>query len=280
MRTLTILLAALAAAASASAQQAPAVLTLREGGLELRAVWESLTGTVYGFETKYPWLAKLAPAVERATWRAEDFAPLLSPGPVRVGDVWRIDVAAVLPFLRQLHPGATAEMHHDGGFGIGAPGGYGCLRAIDAEHAHVELRVHADFLLAGDGTGDASSWFTPASFRGRMVVDRKRGAVVAFELGVPDQTANVDINIGDEDGVSADIGRIPRMEVCGGAAEEPAAGADRIPLDEAEKRLEQAFYPFAEIDWLDLATARQRSVATGKPLHVIALFGSLTDESC
>jgi hypothetical protein len=32
-----------------------------------------------------------------------------------------------------------------------------------------------------------------------------------------------------------------------------------------------------EIDWLDLPTAHAVSVATGKPLHVVALFGSLLE---
>jgi len=274
------LLALLSGAGRVTAQGTAERLTLGEFSLELAAKWERLTDTTYKFEQRYPLVRDLAPAADRARYDAARFRPFLSGEAVAVGDTWRIDPEAALPFLRQFHPGATAELHHDGGFGVAAHGAWACLRLLTDEYAEVYLRVHAEFLLAGDGRGGASSWFTPAQFRGRLVIDRKRGEVVAFTLGVPSQGVNVDVNIAEGEGIAADIGRIPRMELSGGEFPAFSANAALIPEREAEDRLARRFYPFAEIQWLDLAAARAESLATGKPLHVIALFGSLMDESC
>ncbi|TAH35219.1 MAG: hypothetical protein EYC70_13350 [Planctomycetota bacterium] len=263
-----------------AAQDPSGAALRRDFSLELAASWERLTDTVYGFEKRYPLVRDLAPAAERARYGAERFAPLLPPPGAAVGDVWRLDIADLLPFLRQLHPGATAEMHHDGGFGLAAPGGWACLRVLDGARAEVLLRVHADFLIDGDGTRTTSSWFTPAQFRGRLVLDRERGEVLAFELGVPAQSANVDVNIAEEGGISADIGRVPRMELRGGEFPDYSPAAAQIEESAAEDLLARKFYPFAEIEWLDLPSALARSKETGKPLHVLALFGSLMDESC
>jgi hypothetical protein len=280
MRSMTCLLALFAAAGGVAAQGTTGRLTLREFSLELEATWERLTDTTYKFEQKYPLVRDLAPAATRARYDAAAFRPFLPPDAVAVGDTWRLDPESALPLLRQFHPGATADLHHDSGLGVSAHGAWACLRLLTEEHAEVCFRVHAEFRLAGDGTRGTSSWFTPAQFRGRMVIDRKSGQVVAFTLGVPSQGVNVDVNIAEGERVHADIGRIPRMELSGGTFPAPPAGAAQIPEREAEDLLARRFYPFAEIQWLELAAARKESLATGKPLHVIALFGSLMDESC
>ena len=273
-----VLLVLPAAGAMAQEHAAPVRLVLGDAALELRAAWEPVTDTVYKFDQR-PLIQNLRPAAERMQHGAERFRPLLPTDPVAVGDTWRIDVEQVLPLLRQFHAGATAELHHDGGMGLGALGGWGCLRALGATHAEVAFRVHAEFLLEGDGRRGGSSWFTPAQFRGRLLLDRQRNELVGFELGVPAQSANVDINLAEGDGVVCDIGRIPCMDLRGG--EFPTwTPATAIPEREAADRLARRFYPLAEIDWLELPAARAESVRTGKPLHVIALFGSLADESC
>ena len=103
-----------------------------------------------------------------------------------------------------------------------------------------------------------------------------------FELALPDQSANVDINMAMPGGLSADIGRIPRMELRGAteSAEEVVGFTEQIPIVEARTRLRREFYPFARVEWLELGEALQAARAQEKPLHVIALFGSLDDESC
>ncbi|HEX6810060.1 MAG TPA: hypothetical protein VF384_00430 [Planctomycetota bacterium] len=267
------------AAAAANAQDAPAWPPLREGALELTAHWEPLTDTTYGFE-KRDLVRGLAPAKVRASHEAAAFRGFLPPAEVAVGDSWKIDAATVLPFLRQLHAGATIDLHHDRGMGIGARGAWGCLRVLDESCAEIVLRAHADFLIDGDGTPDKSSWFTPAMFRGRLWIDRRTGRVEAFELAVPKSRANVDLNVATADGVICDIGCVPKLQVAGGTFPEIPAGARSIGERDADRILERRFYPFAELDWLALPEARAASVASGRPLHVVLLFGSLLDESC
>lgn len=276
---LTFLIAACSAPPGDGSAAVP--LALAEFDLELRAHWEPLRDTVYHFDEK-PLLRSLAPARATARYDASSFRPLLPAGPVAVGDVWPVDMAHVLPFLRQLHPGATAEMHHDGGTGIGAPGAFACLRACDAHRAEIELRAHADFRIGGDESTGSASWFTPAQFAGRMEIDRRRGVVTAFALGVPDAHANVDVNLSTDEGTMADIGRVPRMEVVGGEFVATAAGSAGSRLDDAaaERLLARQFYPFADVEWRELAPALAEARRRGKPMHVVALFGSLLDESC
>jgi hypothetical protein len=262
------------------AQQA-GELELAPCTLELEAKWEPMTDTTYGFEKKFAVVRDLAPAAARATYTDEHFRPFLPPGEVALGVPWRIDAAAALPILRQLHPGAGIGMHHDhGGGGVAATGGFACLSALEADRAEIALRIHAEFLIAGDGEPATSSWFTPAQFRGRLAIDRRTGRVTAFRLAVPDSRANVDVNVAEDDGVIADIGRVPRLELSGGTFPDAEPGAWRLAERQVDQILERAFYPFAAIDWLDLAAARRVSLATGRPLHVVALFGSLADESC
>jgi hypothetical protein len=255
--------------------------------IELEAHWAPLTDTVYKFERRYAIYQDWKPAEKRASYSAADFRPFLPPAgtSLAVGDTWRLDAEHFLPFLRQFHPGATDELHHGvykgQSSGISAPGAWACLRSLGPDRAEVLMRVHAEFVLDGDGTPGETTWLTPAQFEGRMVIDRRRGVVTAFTLALPDQSANVDLNLPAYGRTIADIGRIPRMELVGGDALPAAtAGADEISLDEARHRLAPKFYRFVEIDWRTLEEGLAESKATGRPLHVLLLFGSLTDESC
>lgn len=262
------------------AQTLDPLLRLQPFTLAVDAHWERLTDTTYGFERQFALLRELAPAEPHASYTAAQFEPLLPPAGAEVGSHWRLDVRAVLPFLRQLHTGARTSLHHDSGSGVAARGAFACLRALDARHAEIVLRAHGEFLLAGDGLPETSSWFTPSQFRGRIAIDRAAGRVLAFQLLVPPSRANVDVNLPQDGAVIADIGSIPRLELIGGAFPGFAADAQQIGDAEADRILERAFYPFAAVEWLELAQARRESRATGRPLHVVALFGSLADESC
>ena len=89
-------------------------------------------------------------------------------------------------------------------------------------------------MIDGDGNRRTSSWFTPAQFAGRMVIDRELRQVVFFSLGVPDQSANVDVNIADGNGgISADIGRVPCMKLEGGALPANAFATDTKQITES-----------------------------------------------
>ena len=243
---------------------------LGDATIDLEAYWEPMTDAVYEFDKK-PLIRELKVAEKQKTWSSSDFQPFLPEQFVEVGGVWEVDPERVVPILKQFHAGASAKLHHGA---VSAPGGWACLSSLNNKFAEISFRIHAEFKLEGDLL--TSSWFTPAQFKGRLVIDRTSNKVVAFQMKVPSQSANVDINLP----VGVDIGRIPRMEIVGGTIPNILQDAHRISEDEVGNRLARKFYPFAKVDWLDLADARTQSLKTGKPLHVITLFGSLDDESC
>ncbi|MCG9126728.1 hypothetical protein JT359_03905 [Candidatus Poribacteria bacterium] len=60
---------------------------------------------------------------------------------VRVGEVWEIDADRLLPFLRQLHPGATVSLS-------GERGAYAVLKSVTEKQLEILFRFHADFNLS------------------------------------------------------------------------------------------------------------------------------------
>jgi hypothetical protein len=246
--------------------------------LELRAAWEPCRTSTYGLFADTPALRSPAPARERERHDGELFRELLPAKPVALGEVWEVGASAVLPFLRQLHPGAALRGHFDGGE---VPGTWACLRAVSEQAFEILLRAHAVFELA-DGV-----IYKPAQFEGRLRLARADGALLAFQLELPSRDPNVDVNVPAEyleagrtiQGFSADIGWVPRMELASGAA--PAgAWTHEVPDEEARLALRRCFYAFAAIDWLPFGEAVLRSRASGKPLHLVLLFGALDDDSC
>lgn len=247
---------------------------LKDGEVRLEARLEPLTDTVHGLELQHPDVLVGEPLRRTDRYDVDHFRRLLPPRPVEVGEVWPIDTQAVLPFLRQLLPGATGELHHGS---VGAPGAFACLRWADDEAAEIVLRAHAEFALEV-GLPPTEVWFTPAQFRGRLRLERTSGTLSGFELLLPDAAANVDLNVRVGESVVADIGRIPRMELRTGELPDETRGG--LSLAEAEARLARHFYPAAEVEWLPLAAALERAQQEQKLLHVVVMFGSLLDESC
>lgn len=264
---------------------------------ELRATWSPFASSTYQLYEQEPMKGLLAacPAEESASYSYADIAPLCPPSDAAVGKVYSVDEDALLPFLRQLHPGATMDLHHhtfpakffadvpperrdpryqetkpglvrnvEGPFGIRAV-------LLDAKGPlDILLRAHAEFEL------EEGHFFTPSQFEGRLVVDVEKREVVHFSLRVPDRTTNVDMNTTK----AADIGRVPDLSLSGG---EGAAPKDEDPdaLALARRALEKAFYgTWADLEWLPLPKAIAESRRLGRPLHLVVLFGALTDESC
>ena len=164
-----------------------------------------------------------------------------------------------------------------------APGTYACLRALGPRLAEILIRAHAEFVLEEGIT------YTPAQFEGRLVLDRVAGALRSFRLALPDRNPNVDVNVPVEVSgaageppkrmISADIGWVPCMSLEGGER----SGGDwtsSIPDEEARKRLARRFYAFAAIEWRPFEEAVRRARERRRPLHVVAVFGALDDESC
>lgn len=261
---------------------APVTLALDDGGsIEVVAHWDRITSSTYGLE-KDDRIASLAPVDATREVPTSRFRPLLPTGPVAIGDRWTLNAAELEPILAQLHAGVTTTLHHSSE----GQGAYAVLRAVGDRFAEIAFRVHAEFRLA-----DGRSFYTPAQFAGRLRIDRDRRRVAGVRIQVPPRNSNVDVNLFLEavqvpghdrpfSGFSADIGFVPRLELVGGDADGDEPWTEEIAPAVAERRLAEAFYGFLAVDWLPFADAVARSRETGKPLHVVALFGVLDDESC
>ena len=159
----------------------------QETTLQVRAYWEPIADSALDLPNYSPENAaifnNLSPAHPSQEYEADAFTAFFPNGDVTVGDLWELDVNKIVPFLRQFHPGATAEMHlNPGGWyttadhrravsGMESDGGFACLRALSSDYAEIVFRVHAEFLL----DKDAPAYFTPAQFTGRLVLNRNNG---------------------------------------------------------------------------------------------------------
>lgn len=255
----------------------------RDATLTLTARWEPCRSSKYGVFAENEVLRAPRPAEERHTYTAAELAPLLPREAVAVGDTWPVPRDAVLPLLRQFHPGASTALHDQWGT---YPGTFACLRAASDERVEILFRSHAEFEL------ERGIRYIPAQFEGRLVL--ASGAPLFLRLALPDRDTNVDVNVPMEgaDGpggpqqriVIADIGWVPRMELTGGTLVETEVAAHAyarsIADADARMRIARQFYPFARVDWLPFADAVRSAREQQKPLHVVVLFGTLDDESC
>jgi hypothetical protein len=252
--------------------------------LEIKAYWEPIKESGSNFHKNWDELRSLRPASDALTYSGADFRALLPGSPLAVGDTWEPNQDGLLKFLRQLHPRATLKLHINNGDSLGA---YAILRACDERFADVLIRTHAEFVLK-------EGFFTPGQMAGRLVIDRSTGKVAYFRLYLPPAPVNFDVNRrvtgsarvnGKEvegEFMATDAGSVPRLELVGGDPTVVKA-LDRIPgitIEQATAALARRFYRFKDIDWLDFDKALALARETGKPLHVVALEGTLDDESC
>ncbi|MSR63707.1 MAG: hypothetical protein EXS08_14870 [Planctomycetes bacterium] len=278
------MLALLALLSFAPQQVEPVRIALApDASIALEARWEACKRSEYGLFASTPVLREPHPAEARHVYGAAELTPFLPAGEVAVGDTWPVAREAVLPFLRQFHAGARASLHH--GFGA-YEGAFACLRAASDEGVEILFRAHAEFVLEGGVT------YTPAQFEGRLWLERASGKVRALRLALPDRDTNVDVNVPESPVTdagslqvpgSADIGWVPRMELVGGETAPPAwssPSARSISDEDARLRLARRFYPFARLEWLPFEQAVLAQRESGKPLHLVVLFGTLDDESC
>lgn len=253
--------------------------------VEVHAHWDPIADATYDLHKKSPENAELfdlSPHETTREYKDEAFNAFLPPSTVAVGDVWELDLDAVIPFLSQFHQGATGELRH------GQKGAFACLRALSADYADITFRIHAEFTLA---TRRKSGWkpdthehlidvarFIPSQFAGRLRINLKTGVICDFSLALPPRNSNVDIN----DFGYADMVFVPRMELLAKPMKTPGdiEWESAITPEEARKRLELKFYKFAEIDWLPLEKAVAESEATQRPIHAVLAWGPLDDESC
>ncbi len=202
-----------------------------------------------------------------------DFQVFLPPSTANVGDIWELDPKGILPFLCQFHSGATTEITIFSRRTHRSEGSKACLRAISPDYAEVVFRIHAQFVLDVSGIR-----LLPAQFAGRLVLNRKEGAVVEFSLFLPPRNSNVDVNAFR----AADMAFIPRMELftLSSTPGREIVWETAITEEEARKKLATAFYKFAKIGWSPIEDAVELAKATNRPIHALVLFGALVDESC
>lgn len=95
-------------------------------------------------------------------------------------------------------------------------------------------------------------------------------------------SVNRDGKVVEGEFIVTDAGFLPRFDLVGG---DPGVLkiADRLAgmtLDEAAAALARRFYRFKDIEWVDFGKALALARQSGKPLHVVAIDGTLDDESC
>ncbi|RKU05549.1 hypothetical protein C6503_27180 [Candidatus Poribacteria bacterium] len=258
--------------------------------LQVQAYWDPIADASLGlpdYTPKHAALFKnLSPAHPNREYAADAFKTFFPNKPVAVGSVWELDTNKIIPFLRQFHSGATAEMHINPGAwrntahgrevisGMESDGAFACLRALSAGYAEIAFRIHAEFVL----DKAARAYFTPAQFAGRLILNRKDGTIREFCLYLPPRNTNVDINaLG-----GADMVYVPRMELIGQNIDDQSDIVWETSMTEADAKsaLEAAFYKFSEIERLPVEEAVAYAQEKNRPIHLLLTWGVFDDESC
>lgn len=222
-----------------------------------------------------------------------------SPGK-RVGDLWilygsqegelshnRHDPPAysgiqsvIFDLLQTFHPRPFLQTRFE------PRGGYAVLRAYNGDIVDIFIRFHAEFQLNEKPL--LPFWFTPAYFTGNIVLNTKTGDLLQFNLHVPTTNElNVDLewygSNRPDDNLMVDIGYLPVMELKSTfsfSQENVYNWSDEISVEEAQKILEKAFFPFKQVDYLPFEKALLKAKEESKLIHHIVLWGSLDDQSC
>lgn len=186
-------------------------------------------------------------------------------------------------------------------------GSLACLRAFNDEWLDISIRIHAEFQLQRPPR--QPFWFTPAQFKGRLVISKDLSEIKYFRLYVPsNRRLNVDMEWLKNDPdhtMDVDIGYMKQMELRLTAASRPATyeGYDlrtslkpetepydarlqdikwtnEVQVDVCERAMELVFYPFKSVPYLNYTEAHQIASEQKKLVHLIALWGALDDQSC
>ena len=262
--------------------------------VKVDAYWEPIADSSLGmpiYSQKHAALfGDLSPAHPSQEYEADAFKAFFPKGNAAVGHVWELDTNEVIPFLRQFHPGATAEMHANPGgefvlegfgttlirltVGLESNGAFACLRALSPTYAEIVFRIHAEFLL----DKDADAYFTPSQFTGRLILNREHGTIREFWLYVPSRNTNVDINSFG----AADMVFVPRMELIGRNAHDQSDIAWETTITEKETKdlLGASFYKYSEIERYPIEEVVEQAQAKKRPIHIVLTWGTFDAESC
>ncbi|MYB00264.1 hypothetical protein F4X90_11390 [Candidatus Poribacteria bacterium] len=262
--------------------------------LQVQAYWDPIADASLGLPDHSPkhtaLFKNLSPVHISQAYEVDAFKAFFPKGSVPVGHVWDLDMDEVLPFLRQFHPGATAEMHINPGgegsveifgrsislvkVGLESEGAFACLRALSSTYAEVVFRIHAEFQL----DEEARAYFTPAQFIGRLILNRNHGTIRDFWLYLPPRNTNVDINAFG----GADMVYVPRMELIGQNINDQSDIVWETAITEAAAKsaLKASFYKSAEIERHPVKEAVAKAQSENRPIHVLLTWGVFDDESC
>ena len=261
----------------------------RNKTIQVDAYWTPIADTALNSPRHAALFNNLTPAHPSQEYGTDAFSVFFPKESFTVGNLWELDVKNIIPFLRQFHPGATAEMHNNPGiefvlefFGLTlfrsssfeSEGAYACLRAVSPTYAEIVFRIHAEFLL----DREAGAYFTPGQFTGRLILNQKYNTVREFWLYLPPRNTNVDINAYG----LADIVFVPRMELVGRNIHDQRDIVWKTAITEKEARdlLEAAFYKFSEIERYPIEDVVAEAQAKKRPIHVVLTWGAFDDESC
>lgn len=256
---------------------------------EVRAYWEP--ANVDYMDSRAPFKLRrlymdVSEAVPSKSYSERDFSGFLPPENVNAaGQFWVIDPEKAAVFLKQFHPAVST---HSASVGRrpGPDGAFAVLRGVSSSHLDIVFRIHAEFDLLPEGSTIPvlKAWYSPACFLGRLLVNRKAGAVEYFRIAVPtDKTTNVHATVWVGNGAHAhNISRVERMELIGGSPQglEGIQFTDQIELASAHEKLAKLFYKFKDINFLPFDRTLASARAQKKPILAVLIFGPLEDQSC
>jgi len=186
-------------------------------------------------------------------------------------------------------------------------GSLACVRAVSDDFLDISFRVHAEFQL--QEVPKHPFWFTPAQFKGRLIISKDHKHVKYLRVYVPnDKRLNVDMEwLKSDDGhnMEVDIGYMGQMELRSTGPSRPATyeGYDireslkpettpaedilegltwtkEVQVDMCERAMEIEFYPFKKVPYYNFTEAFERASTEKKLVHSIVLWGALDDQSC
>jgi hypothetical protein len=238
----------------------------------------------------YAWFTSLKPSQPQRTYTERDFSAFLPKAVGKVGQLWTLDADRMVKVLKQFHPRPSLRLIASGRR-AGPDGAFALLRAVSPSYLDIAFRLHAEFYLTPDDWPEdrplIRAWYTPAYLSGRILVNRHRGTVDHFRLGLAtDKALNVHLTVeakGRGGTMQArDIVRVEGMELAGGdgdAAEDVPWTRSLTPA-EAQHRLAQVFYKFLDIDWVPFDQVLARARGQGRPIFAIVSWGAFDDQSC
>jgi hypothetical protein len=242
------------------------------------------------------------PAEKTHTYTERDFACFLPEKIESIGQVWAPDEKRVTGFLKQFHPAATVHPMSPGRR-AGPDGAFAILRAMSASYLELVFRVHAEFNVTPKREKNRSLplpqgyspdepmtvWYTPAFLWGRMIVNRQKGTVDFFHLGIPkDKSLNAHLSLGFQRDLHPlrwslhDIVHVDRMELVGGDAKlsDAISWEKALDISRAQETLAREFYRFKGIDWVPLDQAGSVARERKMPIMAIVSWGALDDQTC